>query len=73
MGELEGKHLVARLFKSNTVCFEFGAEAIQAGGSVRLIEPEQTGTVAFVHRRFGRVRQSADCIFFFGCYHTVYQ
>ena len=34
MGEFEGEHLVVRFFEGDAVCFELGAETIEAGTPV---------------------------------------
>jgi len=63
-GRVEGEHLVVRFFEGDAVCFELGAETIEAGTPVGLVETQQAGTVSFVHGCFGRVGEAADGILF---------
>ena len=69
---VEREHLVVRFFKLDAVSFKFGAEHMQAG-VVRQVKTEHARAVAFVHGRFGRIRQSADGILAVVAAHTVYQ
>ena len=72
-GRVEGEHLVVRFFEDDAVCFEFGAETIEAGTSVGPVEAQQAGAVSLVHGCFGRVGEAADGILFRGGCHTVNQ
>ena len=63
-GRVEGEHLVVRFFEGDAVCLELGAETIEAGTPVGLVETQQAGTVSFIHGCFGRVGEAADGILF---------
>ena len=70
MGELNEN---VGLFKRDAVRLEFGAETVEAGRAVRLVETQQAGSVTLVHGGFGRVGKAADGIFVAGNRHAVYQ
>ena len=72
-GGVEREHLVVGLFKRDAVRLEFGAETVEAGRAVRLVETQQAGSVTLVHGGFGRVGKAADGIFVAGNRHAVYQ
>ena len=71
-GGVEREHLVVGLFKRDAVRLEFGAETVEAGRAVRLVETQQAGSVTLVHGGFGRVGKAADGIFVAGNRHAVY-
>ena len=62
-GRVEREHLVVGLLEADAVGLELGAEAVEAGGAVGLVEAQQAGAVALVHGCLHGVGQSADGVF----------
>ena len=72
-GRVEGEHLVVRLLEDDAVRLELGAEPVEAGASVGLVEPQQAGAVSFVHGCLCRVGEAAHGVLFGRGCHTVNQ